>query len=188
MIETPGPKRSTRIGVIVTIFFNIFICEFIYFNAIAVPEFRQKEWDISLQSFSGTTAPAFALIQNTQFLNRAILDNEEQTLEALCKEKISPKNPLINQRCFSDHLQNYKYSADSTLRYLLFNGSSYKQMDLTGDNNNLDLWYSYKCEYPDPSVRRQTAHLHRQWNNHRRTNPHNRGVRQQLSAQLHPSL
>ena len=134
-----------RFSVIATIFFNVFLCVFIYFNTYAVPDFRKLIWTISLQNHQQIPAPSLAIIQSEILPRAAVLEDDQEILDNFCDFKEGQKKPFDNQRCFSNFGTKDKHTNTTNyqLRYLTFDGSTYPAMSL---NSNIDLWYKYSCK------------------------------------------
>ena len=56
-----GSKRMAYLGVFLTMLLPVILCEYIYLNEVAVPDWRRLTWETSVEAYTGIPVPSFAV-------------------------------------------------------------------------------------------------------------------------------
>lgn len=136
-----GPRRFARAGVILTIFLNILLTQFIYLPVFAVPAFNDITWRMELNASRNVSAPSFAVLQNINLNRRAELEDDEQSIEQMCEQK-ADNDVFPNQYCFRPR-ENFTYGDPDHplhIEWAVFDGREVENMSM---GSALGLWYQY---------------------------------------------
>ena len=129
---------------LLTIFLNIILCQFIYLPVFAVPAFNEITWKMELNASQDISTPSFALLQNTELSRRATLETNSTSIQQMCDLKMN--DPVFeNDYCFTEPKEfSYGTEKQHHVRYVTFDGSQLPEI-FTG--MNLGLWYQYYCAF-----------------------------------------
>lgn len=131
---------------------NVILTEFIYLPAFALPDFNEKEWDVSLNVTSPPITPAVVVFQslNDTIHNRAILPTDDQVWQQLCQNISTDPNPYHS--CVANHTETvqrptrFGAAADEThLRFAVYHP---QEPFLTIPvYQGMDFFYEFSCAH-----------------------------------------
>lgn len=151
LIRNLGPKRFTRAGILITIMFNVILTEFVYLPLFAVPDFRKKIWNVSLNVTDPPPAPAVVVFQNLNktFSNRAVLPQEDQVWLDLCNgvesQGIAFQNCVANETKYFEGPARSAIVEETVVRYAVFHPKEpFQALPLFV---GFEMFYPHWCKY-----------------------------------------
>lgn len=124
-----------------TLVLCVAICEFIYLNNYAIPDFEDKQWATSFNASSTLPMPAFALTRAVGVRRTADLVDKSPTFSSACQDfERNSTGPGLD-RCFSP-VKTLNAAGLGEVEYIIYDGADQTQL---GVSSSVDLHFQYQC-------------------------------------------
>ncbi|MFS6706495.1 hypothetical protein WHK35_14275, partial [Staphylococcus aureus] len=121
MVDSLGTDSLNRISIASKLLACIMLCEFVYVNSNAVPDFKTIQWTTNFALVDSVPAPAMAIFRSEELNLAADLIWNDNTTE---KCKADARSSSGQHDCFG-HLDTFSLGEARTLEYMTYDPRPY---------------------------------------------------------------